>query len=110
MSGLLPDELQERLRTYFAAFLPVAAVEDALDSVASTIAYWGDRDEVAVLAAARAELASRLRVAPDVEALVLHDDVGVPVPEVAEILDLPASRIRQMLDAALVELGEPPSG
>lgn len=102
----LPDELEEGVRTYLGAFLPAAAVDEALRGIREDLDYWGDDGTVAVFTAAHAELDSRLRIATDVETLVLHDDVGLPVADVAEILEIPPDDLRRMLRDALIELGE----
>lgn len=106
-SGPLPPDVAVRVRAYLAAFLPPAAIDEAVDEVAADSGFWGDTDAVEVLAVAHTVLASRLRIAPEVEALVLQDDVGLTVPEIAGVLGLAPTHVRGMLDEALAVLGDP---
>lgn len=105
----LPLGLEDRLRTYFGAFLPDAAVDEALDEVVSDLHYWRDADEVSAFRTAHLSLTSQVRVATDVEALVLHHDAHLPVSAVARILGMPEADVGRLLDAALAELREAPS-
>ena len=102
----IPHDVEERVRTYLGAFLRGADVHDAMVGIRRDLEYWGDGGELAVFTAAHAELDSRLRIATNVEALVLHDDVGLPIPVVSEILAVPPEELRSMLRDALIELGE----
>ncbi|MBW3621726.1 MAG: hypothetical protein KY461_15895, partial [Actinobacteria bacterium] len=102
--GGLPPDVAARVRTYLAAFLPPEAVDEAVDEVAADSGFWGDTDETEILAVAHAVLASRLRVATDVEVLVLNEDVGLPVDRIAAVLTLPPAEVRRILDEALAVL------
>lgn len=105
-TGPLPPDVEARVRAYLAAFLPAGAVDDAVDEVTSDTGFWGDTDDTEILAVAHAVLASRLRVATDVEVLVLHEDAGLSVPEVAAVLALPPAAVRRILDEALAVLAD----
>ena len=102
----LSPSVEDRVRAYLGAFLSVDGVEDALRGILQDLDYWGESDELAVFVAAHAELSSRLRISPDVEVLVLHDDVGLPVHDVAQVLEMDPDDVRELLRAALIELGE----
>lgn len=105
-TGPLPPDVEARVRAYLAAFLPPEAVDEAVDEVASDSGFWGDTDDTEILAVAHAVLASRLRVATDVEVLVLNEDVGLSVPEIAATLALPQVQVRRVLDHALAVLAD----
>jgi hypothetical protein len=106
-TGPLPPDVAVRVRAYLAAFLPPTAIDEAVDEVTDDSRFWGDTDAVEVLAVAHTVLGSRLRVAPEVEVLVLQEDVGLTVPEIAGVLGLPATEVRGMLDEALAVLADP---
>lgn len=102
----LPPEVADRVRTYLAAFLPAPAVDDAVAEVAADSGFWGDTDETEILAVAHAVLTSRLRVATDVEVLVLNEDVGLPVERIAAVLAMQPAAVRRILDEALALLAD----
>lgn len=103
----LPPDVAAHVRTYLGAFLPAGEVDEAVGEVASDSGFWGDTDEADILAVAHAVLASRLRVATDVEVLVLNEDVGLTVPGIAAVLALPPAQVRRILDEALAVLADP---
>lgn len=105
--GQLPPDVAERVRAYLAAFLPAGEVDDAVSEVAADTRYWGDTDQGQILAVAHTVLTSRLRIAVDVEVLVLNEDVGLTVPEIAEVLGLAPTEVRRILDEALAVVAEP---
>lgn len=104
--GPLPPDVEAQVRTYLTAFLPPDAVDDAVGEVASDSGFWGDTDDTEILAVAHAVLASRLRVATEVEVLVLNEDVGLSVPGIAAVLALPPAQVRRVLDDALAVLAD----
>ncbi len=104
-----PPHLVERVWAYFAAFLPPAAVDGAVDETLADADFWGDDDEVQVLRAAHAVLTSRIRVAADVEVLVLVEDLELDVDRAAEVVDLPPARVSALLDEAYAILAGPES-
>ncbi|MBW3658097.1 MAG: hypothetical protein KY457_05625, partial [Actinobacteria bacterium] len=106
VNGPLPPDVEARVRAYLAAFLPADAVDDAVAEVASDSGFWGDTDVTEVLAVAHAVLASRLRVATDVEVLVLNEDAGLSVTQIAAVLALPPAEVRRILDDALAVLAD----
>lgn len=105
----LPVDLEDRLRAYFGAFLPEVAADEAVNEVAADLHYWHDVDEVSAFRTAHLLLTGQVRVATDVEALVLHHDADLPVPAVGRVLGLPEAEVRRRLHAALIELGEAPA-
>lgn len=102
----LPPELAERVRVYLAAFLSPTATVAAFDEVTADVTFWGDDDPVAVLTSAHRALAGRARISPDVEALVLEEDAGLAVDDIATVLELGPAEVRALLDAAHAELAE----
>lgn len=104
--GPFPPDVEARVRAYLAAFLPPDALDDAVAEVASDSGFWGDTDDTQILAVAHAVLSSRLRVATDVEVLVLNEDAGLSVSEIAAVLALPPTEVRRILDDALAVLAD----
>lgn len=107
VTGPLPPDIAARVRAYLGAFLAPEQLDDAVEEVAADARFWGDTAETDILAVAHGVLASHLRVATDVEVLVLNDDVGLSVPEIGAVLGLPPTEVRRTLDDALAVLAEP---
>lgn len=99
-----------KVRAYLDAFLPPQAVDEAVDEVANDSGFWGDTEATQILAVAHGVLASRMRVATDVEVLVLNEDVGLSVPGIAAVLALPRGEVRRILDETLAVLADPELG
>ncbi|MDP8928562.1 MAG: hypothetical protein M3O70_08325, partial [Actinomycetota bacterium] len=94
----IPDEVEQRVRDYFAALLPPHAAQAALADVLDRLPL--NASPSAVFVAAHKALQDRLRVRPEVEADVLVEEAGLSVSDAANVLGLRVRDVRAALDAA----------
>lgn len=94
----IPDEVEERLRDYFAALLPPHAAHEVFADVLDRLPV--NASPGAVFVAAHKALQDRVRVAPEVEADVLVEEAGLSVSDAAMVLGLRVRDVRNALEAA----------
>ncbi len=100
----LPDDLVARARTYFGAFLSPDAADAALDQLRRTVG--DDLATPTVLRHAHDVLGERLRIASDLEVLVLREDVGIDADDAATVMGLSAAEVEELYAEALAVLEE----
>lgn len=107
-SATLPPHVVDRARDYFAAFLGPQSSDEALADLAADAAFFDDHQLADVLANAHLILEERVAPPEHLEALVLHDDVGLSIDEVGRVMGLGHSQVRSRVDEALTAVGEEP--
>lgn len=101
MERPLPADVARPARAYLAALVPPDELSDAWHELVDDVAYWGDRDLLAVLRLAHQVVLQHERVAPEVAALALVES-GVEDPaDVAVVLGADEGTARDWTHVAI---------
>lgn len=108
MARPLPDETARPARAYLAALVRADEVSDAWHELTADVAYWGDRELLAVLRLAHQVVVQHERISGEVATLALAD-LGVDDPaDVAVVLDTDVDTARRWIaQVVAVRDGEP---
>lgn len=90
------DPARADARAFLGALLRGDALETARAELDEDVGYWGDRDGVEVLRAARSVLHTHAKVSVEAELSVLLLDLGLDVPTIAAVLDTEPHDVRRI--------------
>ncbi len=107
-SPLTPAQ-EQGVHRYFAAFLSPTVVGAATGELETTVAGWDAVSPVELFRAAHDVLERHVAVAEDIEAIVLADDVGLAVADVASVLDIDQATVREILIEEGIDVDEVPA-
>ncbi|MFP5309178.1 MAG: hypothetical protein ACLGIR_06320 [Actinomycetes bacterium] len=93
---------------YLVALLPDELHGAARESLVTALEGSDGSDPLEPLRAARAVVASRVRIDPVLDVHLLHDELGVALPDIATLLGVDPSVVVAHLADARALLGEPP--
>lgn len=100
---------EEQLTTYLRVFMPKDRIDDVLDQIAQAAIESEVDDEMELFALAHWLMDADDRRSDDLEAAVLVEEVGLPLEEVAFILDLEVADVRAAVASTWAELDVRPS-
>ncbi len=103
----MTDHLQDAT-TFLRAFLDGDAVAASLATVTEAMEYGPTPDRTGTLKLAHDVLVAQARVATDVKVLVLHEDLGLTLTEIAEVIRVNPIETARIWAAVAMEAGLPP--